>query len=127
MHFVRPLPEIFTVFGKSISIFEAVVPSMLFLTKVVTLAALGFFFVPAFVGETVVVAVTSAVWADGHGGQRDGGERGDRRDQELTQRVSSSGDGELRNCRDRAEGPGLPGAYPTEIETPPPPKSFGSC
>src|SRR4051812_9925212 len=60
---VRPLPEILTVFGKSISIFEALVPSMLFLTNVVTLMDLGFFFVPDLVGETVVVAVTSPLWA----------------------------------------------------------------
>src|SRR3954463_276089 len=60
---VRPLPEILTVFGKSISIFEALVPSMLFLTNVVTLMDFGFFFVPDFVGETVVVAVTSPLWA----------------------------------------------------------------
>src|SRR3954454_4827269 len=60
---VRPLPEILTVFGKSISIFEALVPSMLFLTNVVTLMDLGFFFVPDLVGETVVVALTSLFWA----------------------------------------------------------------
>src|SRR3954454_8225617 len=60
---VRPLPEILTVFGKSISIFEALVPSMLFLTNVVTLMDFGFFFVPDLVGETLVVAVTSLFWA----------------------------------------------------------------
>src|SRR6476659_10852335 len=60
---VRPLPEILTVFGKSISIFAAVVPSMLFFTKVVTLMDFGFFFVPDFVGETVVAAVTSVFCA----------------------------------------------------------------
>ena len=57
---MRPLPEILTVFGKSISIFEAVVLGTLFLTNVVTFAALGFFFVPALDGETVVVAETSS-------------------------------------------------------------------
>src|SRR5829696_9041446 len=54
----RPVPA-FDLAGKSISIFSAVVPSTLFLMNVVTLAAFGFFFVPALLGVSLVVAVMS--------------------------------------------------------------------
>src|SRR4051794_23724287 len=60
---VRPSPEILTVFGKSISIFSAVVFGTLFLMNVESLIDFGFFFVPCLVGETLVVAVMSESWA----------------------------------------------------------------
>jgi thiol-disulfide isomerase/thioredoxin len=56
---VRPLPEILTFFGNRMSIFEAVEPGTLFLTNVVIFTAFGLDFLPAFFGETVVVAETS--------------------------------------------------------------------
>src|SRR5215207_1369252 len=62
-HWVRPLPETLTVDGKSISIFEAVVPATLFLTNVAIFTALGFFLVPALDGASLVVASTSVFWA----------------------------------------------------------------
>ena len=82
----------------------------LFLTNVVTVAVFGFFFVPALDGETLVVAETSPVCATATEASAREAQRGDRRDQVLAQRVSSSGDG---NGEDRAEACSPNGrAYP---------------
>ena len=88
VQYLKPLPLSLTCLPRLTVMVSTVASVLLFLTNSLSVEFLGFFFVPALVGETfAVTSVGAGVLGHGDSSDGDGKHGGERHDQVLAQRL----------------------------------------